>query len=45
MPNRLLIIISTILLIATLADTEPIITGKAVGVSDGDTITVLQNRT
>ncbi|MDD5476135.1 MAG: hypothetical protein PHU03_06435 [Syntrophales bacterium] len=39
MPNRLLIIICAILIIATLAHAEPIIIGKVVGVSDGDTVT------
>lgn len=48
MPNRLLpipIIICTILLITTLAHAEPVIIGKVVSISDGDTVTVLQDRT
>ncbi len=43
MPYRLLIIICTIFL-ATLVHADPVITGKVVSISDGDTVTVLQER-
>ncbi|OPL18820.1 MAG: nuclease [Candidatus Aegiribacteria sp. MLS_C] len=47
MPTRLLPIpiIFTILLLATLVHADPVITGKVVSISDGDTVTVLQDRT
>lgn len=45
--KRILIPIIPLLLLATatLAHAQPIISGKVVGISDGDTITVLQDRT
>lgn len=46
MSKRTLIpIIPLFLLFATFAHAETIISGKVVGISDGDTITVLQDRT
>lgn len=44
-PLILITITTAIIFLATLAHAQPIISGKVVGISDGETVNVLQDRT